>query len=66
MGHGEVDAKPLGTIIDSVELSVDEIVLVWADVQGCEAEVIASGARLWELGVPLWAEVEPHALRSAC
>lgn len=61
-GYEDVEADTLSTIITSVGLSADEIALVWADVQGCEAEVIESAAHLWEMGVPLWAEVEPLSL----
>lgn len=58
----EVDASPLTAIVEAAGLRAEEIALVWADVQGCEAEVIASGARLWAMGVPLWAEIEPTSL----
>lgn len=57
-----VDARPLGALIAAAGVRPDEIALVWADVQGSEADVIESGAALWALGVPLWAEVEPHSL----
>ena len=58
----EVDARPLGDLLAAAGFRPDEIALVWADVQGSEAEVIASGAALWARGVPLWAEVEPCSL----
>jgi FkbM family methyltransferase len=61
-GFEEVEGDTLVAIARSVGLRAEEIALVWADVQGCEAEVIESGAALWALGVPLWAEVEPHSL----
>lgn len=57
-----VDASPLTAVVESAGLSLGQIGLVWADVQGCEAEVIESGAPLWAQGVPLWAEVEPSSL----
>jgi len=62
-GYEEVEADTLAGIVASAGLSVDEIALVWADVQGCELDVIESGSALWERGVPLWAEVEPRSLR---
>lgn len=66
-GYEQVEGEALTAIIRSAGLGVDEIALVWADVQGCELEVIESGACLWEAGVPLWAEVEPHSLiRQEC
>ena len=43
--------------------SAGEIAMVWADVQGCELDVIESGELLWAAGAPLWAEIEPHSLR---
>lgn len=58
----EVDARPLDDLIADAGFRPEEIALVWADVQGCEAEVIASGAALWARGVPLWAEIEPCSL----
>jgi len=58
----EVDGLPLGALLASAGVRPDEVALVWADVQGSEADVIESGAALWALGVPLWAEVEPHSL----
>ena len=58
----EVDGRPLGAILASVGIRPEEVALVWADVQGCEADVIESGAALWALGVPLWAEIEPSSL----
>jgi FkbM family methyltransferase len=58
----DVEGDELTSIVGSVGLGLDEVALVWADVQGCEAEVIESGAGLWKLGVPLWAEVEPASL----
>jgi FkbM family methyltransferase len=58
----EVDARPLDELLAAAGFRAEEIALVWADVQGCEAEVIASGTALWARGVPLWAEIEPCSL----
>jgi FkbM family methyltransferase len=60
--YEEVEADTLTGIIASAGLGTDEIAIVWADVQGCELDVIESGQALWEFGVPLWAEVEPRSL----
>lgn len=57
-----VDGDGLTAIVEAAGVALDEVAFVWADVQGCEADVIASGAALWARGVPLWAEVEPHSL----
>lgn len=51
----------LDTIIGGAGIDLEDVALVWADVEGSEAEVIESGADLWKLGVPLWAEINPEA-----
>jgi FkbM family methyltransferase len=61
--YEEVDADTLTGIVAGAGFGLDEIALVWADVQGCELDVIESGQPLWARGVPLWAEVEPRCLR---
>lgn len=58
-----VEAETLATIVASAGLRPESIALVWADVQGCEGDVIESGVALWADGVPLWAEIEPDSLR---
>jgi FkbM family methyltransferase len=63
IGIEEVAGDGLAAIIESSGVRHDQVALVWADVQGCEGDVIESGAPLWRLGVPLWAEVEPHSLQ---
>jgi FkbM family methyltransferase len=63
VGHEEVTGDTLTGIVAGAGFRLDEIALVWADVQGCELEVVESGRPLWERGVPLWAEVEPSSLR---
>ena len=60
--YEDVEADTLTGIIASAKLSPGEIAIVWADVQGCELDVIETGRALWERGVPLWAEVEPRSL----
>ena len=61
-GYEEAAADTLTGIIAAAGFALDEIALVWADVQGCELEVVESGQPLWARGVPLWAEVEPRSL----
>lgn len=61
-GRETVDAHPLPALLAAAGFRADEVALVWADVQGSEGDVIASGAALWALGVPLWAEIEPASL----
>jgi FkbM family methyltransferase len=60
--YEEVAADGLTTIVKSTGIRIEDVALVWADVQGCESDVIESGAALWQRGVPLWAEVEPYSL----
>jgi len=61
-GTEEVEADTLAGILASAGIALDEVALVWADVQGCEGHVVETGAALWERGVPLWTELEPHSL----
>lgn len=62
-GYEEVEADTLSGIATAAGLDVDEIALVWSDVQGYELAIVESGSELWMRGVPLWAEVEPISLR---
>lgn len=61
-GYEEVAGNGLAAIAHAAGIDAGQIALVWSDVQGCEAEVVESGAPLWARGVPLWAEVEPVSL----
>jgi FkbM family methyltransferase len=58
-GIVEVPAIGLGELIDDHGLAPDQVAFVWSDTQGCEAEVIETGSRLWASGVPLFAEFDP-------
>jgi len=58
-----VPAMPLETIVERGGSSPDRVALVWSDTQGCEQQVIETGARLWKAGVPLFIEVWPAGLR---
>ncbi|MBC7857150.1 MAG: FkbM family methyltransferase [Pirellulaceae bacterium] len=58
----QVPSLPLDQLMESCSLRPEEVALVWSDTQGFESEVIASGATLWKVGVPLWVEVAPQAL----
>ncbi len=76
-GHGEVAVEgvtpysgqfggglvrvPSGPMSSLVE-DPSDVVLVWADVQGCETDVIETGETLWKAGVPIFLEVAPHLL----
>ncbi|OAI45868.1 hypothetical protein AYO44_02400 [Planctomycetaceae bacterium SCGC AG-212-F19] len=57
-----VPTKTLDAWLDEENLTPSDVGLVWSDTQGFESAVIASGARLWQAGVPLWVEVWPKGL----
>jgi FkbM family methyltransferase len=42
----------------------NDVALVWSDTQGCEADVLESGASLWQAGTPAWVEVWPAGLNA--
>lgn len=63
VGYEEVQAETLEGIVAGAGLQLDEIAMVWADVQGCELDLIETGGNLWRRGVPLWAEIEPGSLK---
>lgn len=52
-----VPCLPLDELLTEQQLEPAEVSFVWCDVQGFEGHVIASGSRLWEAGVPLFAEL---------
>lgn len=57
-----VPALPLDEILAAHAGELDDVVLIWCDVQGSEMEVIRSCPDAWTAGVPLYAEVEPLGL----
>lgn len=58
-----VPARRLDTLLTEQALAPRDVALVWADVQGSETAVIATGRALWEAGVPLYLEVYPPGLQ---
>ena len=58
----EVRLEPLEEVLRQHRVDPREVAFAWSDTQGCEAEVIASGASLWQEGVPLYAEFWPFGL----
>ena len=58
----EVPLEPLEQVLRHHRVDPREVAFAWSDTQGCEAEVIASGASLWQAGVPLYAEFWPFGL----
>lgn len=55
----DVPASGLSDLLDAHDLQTERVAFVWSDTQGCEAEVIESGGRLWAAGVPLFTELDP-------
>jgi FkbM family methyltransferase len=58
----QVDGRPLADLLAQNGVVVDDVSLVWADVQGAETSVIRTGPQLWAAGVPLYLEVDPASL----
>ena len=57
--HVRVPAIGLGAMLAEQGIEPGRVAFVWADVQGSEADVIASALQLWAAGVPLFCEVDP-------
>lgn len=58
----ECQGLPLGDVLAGSGVRVADVAVVWADVQGCEVDVIDTGAEIWAAGAPLWAEFETPVL----
>jgi len=58
--HMNVRAAGLERLLAENGIEPDRVAFVWADVQGSEADIIATGPRLWAAGVPLFCEVDPR------
>jgi FkbM family methyltransferase len=56
----DVPAMALDQLFDTHEVEPEQVAFVWSDTQGCEAEVIGTGRRLWSAGVPLFVEFDPR------
>ncbi|MCP4404617.1 MAG: FkbM family methyltransferase [bacterium] len=59
----EVPGDTLGNIVRNHHMTSEQISFVWCDTEGSEANVIETGKALWKAGVPLYAELNPDALR---
>ncbi|HEX7135009.1 MAG TPA: FkbM family methyltransferase [Iamia sp.] len=57
-----VPAAPLHQVLADQGVAATDVALVWADVQGCETDVVTTATHLWAAGVPLWLEVDPVRL----
>jgi FkbM family methyltransferase len=57
--RASVRASGIDALLKRRRIAAEGVAFVWADVQGSESHVIASGSRLWAAGVPLFCEVCP-------
>lgn len=60
-GAVDVPASGLDALLDAHGIAPERVAFVWSDTQGCEADVIVSGGRLWAAGAPLFAELDPRS-----
>ena len=58
----EVPARRLDSLIESGEVDLGALDLVWMDVQGHEAHVLAGAERLVDAGIPILTEYWPYGL----
>lgn len=58
----ECQGMPLGALLATKGIRASDVSVVWADVQGCEVDVIDTGVEIWATGAPLWAEFETPVL----
>ncbi len=61
----EVRAARLDSLVESGELALGEIGLVWMDAQGHEAHILRGATRLLSSDVPIMMEYWPYGLRRA-
>jgi len=58
----EVPARTLDSLIEAGDVDVGTLDLVWMDVQGHEAHVLAGAERLVDAGIPIVTEYWPYGL----
>jgi hypothetical protein len=63
-GTETVPIKPLSSFVREGAVNVDDLALIWVDVQGHEAAVLAGGAKVFEKQIPLFVEYWPYGLRT--
>jgi FkbM family methyltransferase len=61
----EVAARRLDSLVESGELDLASVDLVWMDAQGHEGHVLAGARRLIAAGIPVLTEYWPYGLRRA-
>jgi FkbM family methyltransferase len=60
-----VPARRLDGLIAAGELPLDDVALVWIDVQGHEAHVLAGATAVFDAGIPVSIEYWPYGLERA-
>ncbi len=63
-GRAAIQLTRLDTLVERGEVSVDDVGLVWIDVQGHEPMVLDGARKLLERGVPVVAEFSPNLLET--
>jgi FkbM family methyltransferase len=60
-----VPARRLDSLVDTGEIILEDIDLVWIDAQGHEGHILAGAERLAGAGIPVVTEYWPYGLRRA-
>ena len=63
-GTQPVPVRPLSSFVREGAVNVDDLALIWVDVQGHEAAVFAGGAKVFDRQVPVFVEYWPYGLRA--
>lgn len=61
----EVPARRIDSLIETGEIDLDAVDLVWMDAQGHEGHVLAGARQLIARGIPVLTEYWPYGLRRA-
>jgi FkbM family methyltransferase len=61
----EVSARRIDSLVESGELDLDTVKLVWMDAQGHEGHVLAGAQQLIAAGIPILTEYWPYGLNRA-
>ena len=62
-GTQPVPVRPLSSFVREGAVNVDDLALIWVDVQGHEAAVFAGGAKVFDRQIPVFVEYWPYGLR---
>jgi FkbM family methyltransferase len=63
-GTEPVPIKPLNSFVRQGAVNLDDLALVWVDVQGHESAVLAGGGKIFDKQIPLFIEYWPYGLRA--